>query len=97
MLISLPKPFREFGRASSATSPGPPHPATSPPRWRASSRSDQTAVGLNNHGRSAQTVRGRLREARLHARRPCQGLGVTDASGQMLTFNGVWHSRTLHR
>lgn len=65
-------------------------------RVRAAAQTAATAVGLNNHRRSTQTVRGRLREARLHARRPCQGLGKTDASGQMLTFNEVWHSRTLH-
>lgn len=45
MLISLPKPFNEFGRASNGTSPGPSHPATPPPRSRASSRSDSCYSG----------------------------------------------------
>lgn len=62
---------------------------------RAAAQTDATAVGLHNHRRSTQTVRGRLREARLHACCPCQGLGVTDVSGQMLTFNRAWHSRSL--
>lgn len=62
---------------------------------RAAAQAAATAVGLYNHRRSTQTVRVLLREARLHAHGPCQGLGGTDASGQMLTFNGVWHSRTL--
>ncbi len=36
-------------------------------------------------------VRNRLREAHLHARRPGLNLTVIDLSGQMLTFDGVWH------
>ncbi len=54
-------------------SPGPPHPASSPPR------SSETAatIGLHNQRISAQTVRNRLREAHLHARRPHRGLDLT--------------------
>lgn len=65
-------------------------------RVGAAAQTAATTVGLHNHRRSTQTVRDPLREACLHACCPCQGLGVTDVSGQMLTFNQVWHSRSLH-
>ncbi len=53
--------------------------------------------GLYNQSISTQSVRNHLREAHLHARRPHRGLDLTavcrrnDLSGQMLTFDGVWH------
>ncbi len=60
------------------TSPGPPHPASSPPRSsETDTRTDAATIGLNNQRISAQTVRNRLREAHLYARRPHQGLDLT--------------------
>ncbi len=80
------------------TSPGPPHPASSPPRSsETDTRTAAATIGLNNQRISAQTVRNRLREAHLHARRPHRGstwlqfVVVTDLCGQMLTFDGVWY------
>ncbi len=49
---------------------------------------------MQNQRISAQTVRNRLREAHMHACHPHRGLDLTavaDLSGQMLTFDGVWH------
>jgi hypothetical protein len=43
---------------------------------RATRKADET-VGLHNRRITAQTVRNRLREAHLHARRPHQGLDLT--------------------
>ena len=47
---------------------------------------------------SAETVRNRLREAHLHARRPHRGLVLTAVHrrnrlewGQIIRFDGVWH------
>ncbi len=62
------------------TSPGPPHPASSP--QRSSETDTQTAaatIGLQNQIISAQTARNRLREAHLHEahRRPHWGLDLT--------------------
>ncbi len=60
------------------TSPGPPHPASSPPRSsETDTRTDAATIGLNNQRISVQTVRNRLREAHLHARRPHRGLDLT--------------------
>ncbi len=60
------------------TSPGPPHPASSPPRSSETATLTAAAtIGLHNQRISAQTVRNRLREAHLHARRPHQGLDLT--------------------
>ncbi len=65
-------------------------------RLRPATQTAAATIGLHNQRISAQTVRNRLREAHLHARRPHRGLDlqfvvVTDLSGQMLTFYGVWH------
>ncbi len=66
-------------------------------RLRPATRTAAATIGLHNQRISAQTVRNRLREAHLHARRPHRGLDltefviVTDLSGQMLTFDGIWH------
>ncbi len=81
--------FREFGSTSNQpasqpqtvfnhTSPGPPHPASSPP-WSSetSHRTAAATTGLHNQRISAQTVRNRLREAQLHARHPHRGLNLT--------------------
>ncbi len=62
------------------TSPGPPHPASSPPRSSETSHPAATAattIGLHNQIISAQTVRNSLREAHLHARHPHQDLDLT--------------------
>ncbi len=60
------------------TSPGPPHPASSPPRSSETShRTAAATIGLHNQRISAQTIRNRLREAHLHARRPHRGLDLT--------------------
>ncbi len=67
-------------------------------RLRPATRTAAATIGLNNQIISAQTVRNRLREAHLHARHSHRGLDltavvvvVTDLSGQMLTFDGVWN------
>ncbi len=60
------------------TSPGPPHPASSPPRSsETDTRTAAATIGLHNQRISAQTVRNRLREAHLHARHPHRGLDLT--------------------
>ncbi len=46
-------------------------------RLRPATRTAAAAIGLYNQRISAQTVRNRLREAHLHARRPHQGLDLT--------------------
>ncbi len=61
----------------SHTSPGPPHPASTPPRSsRPATRTAAAIIGLHNQSISEQT-RNHLREAHLHARRPHQGLDLT--------------------
>ncbi len=60
------------------TSPGPPYPASSPPRSsETATRTAAATIGLHNQRISAQTVRNCLREAHLHARRPHRGLDLT--------------------
>uniref|UniRef100_A0A8C1QEB9 Tc1-like transposase DDE domain-containing protein n=1 Tax=Cyprinus carpio TaxID=7962 RepID=A0A8C1QEB9_CYPCA len=46
-------------------------------RLRPAPRTAAATIGLHNQRISAQTVRNRLREAHLHARRPHQGLDLT--------------------
>ncbi len=83
MLISLQRRFREFDSTQlqttcNHTSPGPPHPASSPPRSsETATRTAAATIGLHNQRISAQTVRNRLREAHLHARLPHRGLDLT--------------------
>ncbi len=66
-------------------------------RLRPATRTAAATIGLHNQRISAQTVRNHLREAHLHARRPHRGLDLTavprrnNLSGQMLTFDDVWH------
>ncbi len=68
-------------------------------RLRPATRTAAATIGLHNQRVSAQTVRNRLREAHLHAHRPhrvstwLQVVVGIDLSGQMLTFDGVWHFR----
>ncbi len=57
---------------------------------RPATQTAAATIGLHNQRISAQTVRNLLREAHLHACRPYRGLDLT-LSGQMLTFDGVWH------
>ncbi len=45
-------------------------------RLRSATRTDTATIGLHNQIISAQTVRNRLREAHLHARRPHRGLDL---------------------
>ena len=59
------------------TSPGPPHPASSPPGLRPATWTAAVKIGLHSQRISAQPVRNRLREAHLHARRPHRGLDLT--------------------
>ncbi len=67
------------------TSPGPPHPASSPPRL------SEIVWGLHNQRISVQTVRNRMLVILIGVLIWLQFIVVTDLSGQMLTFDGVWH------
>ncbi len=64
---------------------------------RPATRTAAATIGLHNQRISAQTVRNRLRESHLHVCCPHWGLDLTGVcrhnrlSGQMLTFDGVWH------
>ncbi len=58
------------------TSPGPPHLHLQD-RMRPANRTAAATIGLHNQRISAQTVRNRLRQAHLHARRPHRGLDLT--------------------
>ncbi len=60
------------------TSPGPPHPASSPPRSSEISLLQQTVCITIII--SAQTVRNHLREAHLNAHHPHRGLDLTTVS-----------------
>ena len=66
-------------------------------RLRPATQTAAATIDLHNQNISVQTVRNCLREAHLHARRPIevstwlQFFIITDLSGQMLTFDGVWH------
>ncbi len=103
----LQRRFREFGITSNSTysqpqtnhtSPGPPHPASSPPRSsETDTRTAAATISLHNQRISAQTVRNRLREAHLllvvliGVLTWLQFIIVIDLCGQMLTFDGVWY------
>ncbi len=64
---------------------------------RPATRTAAATIGLYNQIISTQTVRNRLREAHLlliiliGVSTRLQFVVVTDLSGQMLTFDGVWH------
>ncbi len=66
-------------------------------RLRQATRTAAATIGLHNQRVSAQTVRNRLREAHLllvvliGVSTWLQFIIITDLSGQMLTFDGVWH------
>ncbi len=101
----LQRCFREFGCKSKRhvvsqpqttcnyTSPGLPHPASSPPRSSETSHWTAAAtIGLHNQRISAQTVRNRLREAHMHARRPHRGLDLTAVRRR----NWLWAGKCSH-
>ncbi|PIN96728.1 hypothetical protein AB205_0030250 [Aquarana catesbeiana] len=72
------QPASQLQTTCNHTSPGPPHPASSPPRSSETShRTAAAKIGLHNQRISAQTVRNHLREAYLRARRPHRGLDLT--------------------
>ncbi len=83
----LQRRFREFG--STSTRPHNRRPRVTPAqdlhiqhlhlqdRLKLATWTAATTIGLHNQRISAQTVRNRLREAHLHARRPHRGLDLT--------------------
>ncbi len=77
------------------TSPGPPHPASSPPR--SSETATQTAaaaIGLHNQRISAQTIRNYhicMLVILIGVSTWLQFVIVTDLSEKMLTFDYIWH------
>ncbi len=79
------------------TSPGPPHPASSPPRSSETSHQLlQQSVCINKEflHKMSETVSGKLicmLIVLIGVSTWLQFIIVTDLSGQMLTFDGVWH------
>ncbi len=70
-------------------------------RLRPATQTAAATIGLHNQIISAQTVWNCPREPHLDARHPhrvsnwLQFIIITDLSGQMLTFDGVWHFREV--
>ncbi len=78
------------------TSPGPPHPASSPPRSSETGQLLQQSVCITKEflHKLSETVSGKLIfmfVILIRVSTWLQFVVVTDLSGQMLTFDGVWH------
>ncbi len=75
-------------------------------RLRPATRTAAATIGLHNQSISEQTVRNRLREAHLHARRPQRGLDLTAvrhrnrlewADAHIRWHLALWRGVLLHR
>ena len=74
------------------TSPGPPHPACSPPRSSETSHPDSCCNNWFAKPNSFCTICQKLSQGGSSACSSSSFVVVTNLSGQMLTFDVIWHS-----